>query len=132
MSTNLDLEFKIIVRGTVFLVTESDIELDSPNYFTSAFAKDGFQESKTRSITLNNYNPIIFQVLVDYLQGEKIFPLPEILAGTKSREVVMSSLKDYAEYFQLDKLLLKLRAEMTRLIEEKKRPLGEYYTFQSE
>lgn len=108
MSTGSEASFTVIVRGTTFILTKTAVEFDSPNYFTAAFLKHNFLEAQNKSVTLNQFNPIIFQVVVDYLNGDEILPLPEVLNGTKSKEVVINSLRKYADYLQLEGLSMLL------------------------
>lgn len=116
-------EVLITLRKHYFVLSASDLLRDSPSCLTvllSTCAKTS-PNSSNYSLYLDRFefNPIIFQIVVDYLHGEPIFPLPEILAGTKSREVVMISLKRYAKDLELKGLMKALEDETVRLEENK-------------
>ncbi len=65
--------YTVVVRGETFGLSKTQIERDSPNFFTSCFLS-GFSESARRTTTLDR-NPTIFAIIVDYLSGYPILPL---------------------------------------------------------
>lgn len=112
MSYESEQVFTLHVRGTPFKLSARQIEHDSPrtNFFYKCFI---MQSRNARYVEA--FNPVIFQVVYDYLCGDTIFPLPSVLAGTKTREVVFITLRDYAIALGLNGLLEALSAEECKL-----------------
>lgn len=97
--TNIEL-YKVTVRDTTFHLDRSQIEFDSPNYFTGCFL-GSFAESTGRELRLSR-DPVLFTIIVTYLSGYTIFPLP-MVAGMAESAVVENLLSD-ALFYGLDEL----------------------------
>lgn len=94
----------MVVRGKTFLLTKSQIEFDSPNYFTTCFLGD-FREAQTRRLNLSR-SPEIFEVILDYLCGYKVLPLgQQSIPSRMSPEAALINLRADAAFYQLDGLI---------------------------
>lgn len=102
--TTSDQLYQVFVRGIVFRLSKDQIEYDAPNFFTNRFDLAPNFDRYDAIVHLDFFNPIIFQIVIDYMCGDEIFPLPKILAGTKTQEVVFITLKKYASYLALEGL----------------------------
>ncbi|KAF8671833.1 hypothetical protein RHS04_08119 [Rhizoctonia solani] len=99
-----DTSYTVTVRGTDILLTKSQIEYDSPNYFTTCFLGD-FKESQTRHIKLSR-DPDLFLIISDYLCGYKVLPLNDrVIPKRMSPELALENLRADAEFYQLDNLI---------------------------
>ncbi|CAE7136595.1 unnamed protein product [Rhizoctonia solani] len=112
--------YRITLRDTTFTLDRSQIEFDSPNYFTSCFL-GSFSESHAREITISR-NPALFSIIVNYLSGYAILPI-QPPAGMSEQAAVENLLRD-ALFYGLDELAgvleeHKLRSEALRGPEEK-------------
>ncbi|CAE6449776.1 unnamed protein product [Rhizoctonia solani] len=96
--------YTILVQGTPFTLSHSQITFDSPNYFTTCFLGD-FCESQTRSVQLTR-SPSVFSLIRDYLCGYTVLPLSDrsIPRGMTTTQVV-SNLKADALFYQLEGLV---------------------------
>ncbi|GAA6013133.1 hypothetical protein JCM11491_005191 [Sporobolomyces phaffii] len=91
-------------RETPFRLTRSQIEFDSPNYFTSAFLSGQFAESASREIRTDKH-PQLFALIVEHLSGYTILPLqPSALPSCMSVKAAHENLTRDAKYFGLDQL----------------------------
>lgn len=96
--------FTVIVRGVEFSLTRSQVEFDSPNYFTACFLGN-FQEAETHTLKISR-DPVLFGVVFDYLCGYTVLPLKEtIIPSRMSLETALVNLRVDAEFYQLDGLL---------------------------
>ncbi|GAA5983407.1 hypothetical protein JCM5350_007639 [Sporobolomyces pararoseus] len=96
--------FTVYARETAFRLSRSQIETDSPNYFTSAFLSHDFAESSTREI-FTDKNPQLFALIVEHLSGYGILPLqPSAVPPTMSIETAKENLLRDAKYFGLEQL----------------------------
>lgn len=101
---NPDDKFTVIVRDVPYKLSRSQIEFDSPNYFTACFLGD-FQESQTRTLEISR-DPDLFGIIVDYLCGYTVLPLKEsIIPSRMSLETALVNLRADAEFYQLDGLV---------------------------
>ncbi|KAF8593651.1 hypothetical protein BDV93DRAFT_422617, partial [Ceratobasidium sp. AG-I] len=92
--------FKIIVRDKAFKLSQSQIEFDSPNFFTACFLGD-FQEAQTRILEISR-DPDLFGIIVDYLCGYTVLPLKEsALPARMSLTNALINLRVDAEFYQL-------------------------------
>ncbi|GAA5837688.1 hypothetical protein JCM5353_003817 [Sporobolomyces roseus] len=66
--------YTVVCREVPFRLTRSQIESDSPNYFTTAFLDGGFAESGSKIIHLDTH-PRLFALIVEHLSGYPILPL---------------------------------------------------------
>lgn len=99
-----DTEYTIRLRGKTFYLTKSQIEFDSPNYFTMCFLGN-FREAQTRRLSLSR-SPELFEIIVDYLSGRKVLPLDqESIPAHMSPETALAKLRTEAVFYQLDGLI---------------------------
>ncbi|KAG8753373.1 hypothetical protein FRC11_007482 [Ceratobasidium sp. 423] len=99
-----DTIYTVTIRGRDFLLTKSQIEFDSPNYFTTCFLGD-FKESQTRHLLLSR-DPDLFLIICDYLCGYKVLPLcDKTIPARMSSALALANLKTDAAFYQLDGLV---------------------------
>lgn len=97
-------KFKVIARGVEFTLVRSQIEFDSPNFFTACFLGD-FQESQTRTLEISR-DPVLFGIVYDYLCGYTVIPLDEsVIPARMSPATALINLRVDAEFYQLDGLI---------------------------
>lgn len=108
----MDSMYTIIVKDKTFLLTKEQIQFDSPNYFTTYFLGE-FKEGNEGKQTLSfQRHPVLFELIVDYLTGYDIFPLPgadsstsqSTLIPTMSPLALLNNLKKDALFYGLDGL----------------------------
>ncbi|KAF8688433.1 hypothetical protein RHS03_09445, partial [Rhizoctonia solani] len=92
--------YKITLRDTTFTLDHSQIQYDSPNYFTSCFL-GSFSESHAREIRLSR-DPALFSIIVNYLSGYAILPIQP--PPGMSEEVAWENLLRDALFYGLDEL----------------------------
>ncbi|CAE6467312.1 unnamed protein product [Rhizoctonia solani] len=101
---DFELDYTIIMRGKHFLLTKSQIEFDSPNFFTSCFLGD-FSEAKSRTLKLSR-DPELFQIIINYLCGYTVLPLNDGFAPPfMIPSTVLVNLRTDAIFYQLDGLV---------------------------
>ncbi|KAG8700805.1 hypothetical protein FRC08_004438 [Ceratobasidium sp. 394] len=93
--------YTITLRGTSFHLDRSQLEFDSPNYFTACFL-GSFSESNGREIRLSR-DPSLFSLIVNYLSGYTIFPLREV--DGMAPEGVLENLLADALFYGLEDLV---------------------------
>jgi hypothetical protein len=99
-----DPKYTVVVLGEKFVLTKSQIEYDSPNYFTACFLGD-FREAQTRQIELSR-DPSLFTIIVKYLCGYSILPLNEKqIPPDMSPTSALVNLRADAAFYQLDGLI---------------------------
>lgn len=98
--TQSDL-YTIIVRDKTFCLDRSQIEFDSPNYFTACFL-GSFSESSSRKIHLSR-DPVLFAMIVNYLSGYTILPIQRVEG--MSEEAVLENLSRDAMFYGLEQLI---------------------------
>lgn len=99
-----DPKYTIVIMGKTFALTRSQIEFDSPNYFTTCFLGD-FVEAQTRRVELSR-DPDLFKVIVRYLCGYSVVPLPErLVPDGMSVTSALADLRADAAFYQLDALV---------------------------
>ncbi|GAB1524730.1 hypothetical protein RhiTH_007884 [Rhizoctonia solani] len=97
-------KYTVIMRGQEFVLTKSQIEFDSPNYFSLCFLGD-FREAQSRSLELCR-NPDLFRIIVEYLCGYEVLPLNDkLLPSFMSTEMGLENLRIDALFYQLDGLV---------------------------
>ncbi|GAA5854365.1 hypothetical protein JCM5353_000562 [Sporobolomyces roseus] len=107
--------YTVVCREVPFRLTRSQIESDSPNYFTTAFLDGGFAESGSKIIHLDRH-PQLFALIVEHLSGYKIPPLqPSVLPRYMSVEAAMENLWRDASYFGLDALCKELKPPQSQM-----------------
>ncbi|CEL61158.1 hypothetical protein RSOLAG1IB_09800 [Rhizoctonia solani AG-1 IB] len=101
---SFEQDYTVIIRGKEFLLTQSQIEFDSPNYFTSCFLGN-FSESQSRTLKLSR-DPDLFQIVINYLCGYTVLPLNEGFAPAfMTPSTVLANLRADAIFYQLDGLV---------------------------
>jgi hypothetical protein len=93
--------YTITLRDTSFQLDRSQLEFDSPNYFTACFL-GSFSESAERETRLSR-NPALFSLIVNYLSGCTIFPLREV--DGMAPEGVLENLLCDALFYGLEDLV---------------------------
>ena len=97
-------KFTVLVRGSSFILTRSQIEFDSPNYFTACFLGN-FKESQTRTLEISR-DPVLFGIIFDYLCGYTVLPLDKsVIPARMSLAMALVNLRVDAEFYQLDGLV---------------------------
>ncbi|KAG9085758.1 hypothetical protein FRC06_003461 [Ceratobasidium sp. 370] len=101
--------YTVTMRGESFILTQDQIEFDSPNYFTSCFLGE-FAESKARAVTLSR-DPDLFRIVLDYLGGYKVLPLHEsVVTERMGKDTAIFNLLVDAQFYQLDGLISQVKA----------------------
>ncbi|CAE6426922.1 unnamed protein product [Rhizoctonia solani] len=93
--------YRITLRDTTFTLDRSQVEFDSPNYFTSCFL-GSFSESQAREIRLSR-DPALFSIIINYLSGYTILPI-QPPAGMSEQATLENLLRD-ALFYGLDELV---------------------------
>ncbi|CAE6446768.1 unnamed protein product [Rhizoctonia solani] len=96
-------KYTVVLRGQQFVLTQSQIEFDSPNYFSACFLGD-FREAQTRRLELYR-NPDIFKIIYEYLCGYEVLPLSDQALPSMSLETGLINLRADALFYQLDNLV---------------------------
>ncbi|CAE6499338.1 unnamed protein product [Rhizoctonia solani] len=97
-------KYTVVLRGQEFVLTKSQIEFDSPNYFTACFLGD-FQEAQTKRLELSR-NPDLFKLIVEYLCGYEILPLDDkSVPSSMPLEAGLRNLRADALFYQLKGLV---------------------------
>ncbi|CAE6446774.1 unnamed protein product [Rhizoctonia solani] len=108
-----DAAYTVTIRGREVLLTRSQIEFDSPNYFSICFLGD-YKESQTRHLKLSR-DPDLFLIISDHLCGYKVLPLNDrVLPQRMSPELALANLRIDAEFYQLDNLVKECDALLSR------------------
>lgn len=91
-------QYIIVVRDTRYVLSKSQIEFDSPNYFTRYFL-DETEEAEPRTLELSR-DPDLFRIILDYLSGYSIFPLSDkhLPPHSPSQTILQNLLADAAFY----------------------------------
>jgi hypothetical protein len=117
--------YKVILRDQVFVLDRSQVEFDSPNYFTACFL-GSFSESHVREIRLSR-DPALFTMIINYLSGYTIFPVQP--TPGMSEEATLENLLRDALFYGLDDLvgmLEKYQAGAKRLQRAEERVVKSY------
>ncbi|KZV86377.1 hypothetical protein EXIGLDRAFT_840829 [Exidia glandulosa HHB12029] len=102
-------KYTVTLRGQVFALYRDQIEFDAPNYFSGLFLGD-FSESQTRTVELSR-SPDLFRIIVDYMSGYTILPLPATLVPLNmTSDVALENLARDAEFYGLQQLVELLRS----------------------
>ncbi|CAE6406350.1 unnamed protein product [Rhizoctonia solani] len=97
-------KYTVVLRGQEFVLTKSQIEFDSPNYFTACFLGD-FREAQTKRLEILR-NPELFELIVEHLCGYEILPLDDDATSSHlSADAVLRNLRADALFYQLDRLV---------------------------
>ena len=96
-------KFTIFIRDDEFTLRKSQLEFDSPNYFTSYFFGD-FSESGRTTLVLDR-SPELFAIIVEYMSGYRILPLArKALPRTMDESTALANLVEDAAFYGLSKL----------------------------
>ncbi|KAL5520563.1 hypothetical protein ACEPAG_9787 [Sanghuangporus baumii] len=102
-TTTRPQKYTIFVRDEEFALRRSQMDFDAPNYFTAIFFGD-FAESGQTTIYVDR-NPDLFAIIVEYLSGYTIFPLPErALPRTMDSQTALRNLAEDAAFYGLSRL----------------------------
>ncbi|CAE6406333.1 hypothetical protein ACGC1H_000328 [Rhizoctonia solani] len=108
-----DPTYTVTLRGRDFILTKSQIEFDSPNYFTTCFLGDS-KEAQTRHLLLCR-DPDLFIVICDYLCGYRVLPLNNrAIPARMSPEFALENIKADAAFYQLGGLIEECAALMSQ------------------
>ncbi|KAH7332674.1 hypothetical protein B0J17DRAFT_678403 [Rhizoctonia solani] len=112
-----DTGYTVTVQNRDFLLTESQIVFDAPNYFLTCFSGD-FKEAQTRHLYISR-DPGLFQIISDYMCGYAVLPLSNhAIPARMSPELALVNLKADAVYYELDGLVEQCN---TFLLQEQKK-----------
>ncbi|QRW13120.1 hypothetical protein RhiLY_12119 [Ceratobasidium sp. AG-Ba] len=101
--------YAIIIRGEKFVLSQAQVEYDSPNYFTACFLGE-FTWSQSRALELSR-DPELFKIVLNYLSGYEVLPLHEsAIPKRMSSQAVLRNLLADAEFYQLDELVDQLNS----------------------
>jgi hypothetical protein len=96
-------EYTIVITDKAFKLSRSQIEVDSPNFFTSYFIHPTGQYVP-QELELSR-DPYLFTIILRYLNGYKILPLhPALVPPHCTLETALSDLLADARFYQLDGL----------------------------
>lgn len=99
----MSVEYTIIVTDKTFRLSKSQIEHDSPNFFTSYFLNSS-DDNTTRLLEISR-DPYLFTIILRYLNGYHILPLnPALLPPHCTPETVLADLRADAEFYRLNGL----------------------------
>ncbi|CAE6456201.1 unnamed protein product [Rhizoctonia solani] len=97
-------KYTVSLSGKDFRLDQSQVEFDSPNYFTACFLGD-FHEAQTRRIELSR-DPDIFHLIASYLSGYSVLPLTDKkIPATMSPASTLYNLRADARFYQLQGLV---------------------------
>ncbi|KAG8713162.1 hypothetical protein FRC11_013063 [Ceratobasidium sp. 423] len=119
MAQEYEPKYTVCIQGREFTLRRSQIEFDSPNYFTTCFLGD-FRETETRRIELDR-DPDLFRIVISYLNGYVVLPLNEkSLPGGASLRPTLLNLRADAQFYQLDGLIKACDEELNPAPKERK------------
>ncbi|CAE6406393.1 hypothetical protein ACGC1H_000323 [Rhizoctonia solani] len=96
--------YHVVVQGVEFELARSQVEFDSPNYFSTSFLGD-FRESRTRRVKIAR-DPGLFKIIIKYLTGYQVLPLSySLVPSGMTTEAALANLRADATYYQLDGLV---------------------------
>ncbi|QRV95514.1 regulator of telomere elongation helicase 1 [Ceratobasidium sp. AG-Ba] len=96
-------EYIVVVQGSTFCLSRSQIEYDSPNLFTDYFLGTIPQQPQTQ-LRLSR-NSALFMLIVEHLCGYEILPLHENALPTRmTPDNAVKNLRADAAFFRLEKL----------------------------
>ncbi|CAE6414031.1 unnamed protein product [Rhizoctonia solani] len=96
--------FTVLIQGEKFTLSQSQVQFDSPNYFSTCFLGD-FCEAQTRSVELTR-NPEMFPLIQQYLCGYMVLPPSESASpkGMTFTQIIVNLRVD-AIFYQLKGLI---------------------------
>ncbi|CAE6516432.1 unnamed protein product [Rhizoctonia solani] len=96
--------YTVIIQDRKFTLTQSQVEFDSPNYFSTRFLGDS-RKSQTRQIKLDR-DPDLFRIILNHLRGYAVLPLSaKQIPEHMSPATVLSNLRSDAVFYQLNGLV---------------------------
>ncbi|KAG8688001.1 hypothetical protein FRC11_006230 [Ceratobasidium sp. 423] len=96
-------EYSVIVSDKYFKLSKSQIEYDSPNFFTSHFLNRSDQHTP-RAMELSR-DPYLFTIVLRYLNGYQVLPLhPTLVPPHCTPETALADLRADAHFYQLNGL----------------------------
>ncbi|CAE6481271.1 unnamed protein product [Rhizoctonia solani] len=96
--------YTVILQDRKFTLTQSQVEFDSPNYFSKRFLGES-HGSQTRHIKLNR-DPDLFKIILNHLCGYTVLPLSaKQIPENMSSATVLSNLRSDAVFYQLNGLV---------------------------
>ncbi|KAH7335879.1 hypothetical protein B0J17DRAFT_719526 [Rhizoctonia solani] len=99
-----DSLYTVILQERKFTLTQSQVEFNSPNYFSTRFLGDS-RGSQTRQIKLDR-DPDLFIIVLNYLRGYAVLPLSaKQIPDRMSPATVLSNLRSDAVFYQLNGLV---------------------------
>ncbi|KAF8593806.1 hypothetical protein BDV93DRAFT_428890, partial [Ceratobasidium sp. AG-I] len=94
--------YTIIIRDRTFLLCRSQIERDSPNFFTSYFLDPSHQEHNKITRLHIFRDPDIFELVLRYLNGYHVVPIHDkLVPATSTPKTALADLRADAEFYQL-------------------------------
>ncbi|KAF8601074.1 hypothetical protein BDV93DRAFT_608308 [Ceratobasidium sp. AG-I] len=99
-------KYNLVVGGRKHVLFRSQIERDSPNFFTSYFL-DPSDQVRNKNTRLDiSRDPDIFDLVLRYLNGYHVLPIHDrLVPPTSTPETVLADLRADAEFYQLRGLL---------------------------
>ncbi|CAE6419971.1 unnamed protein product [Rhizoctonia solani] len=99
----MSAEYTIVVTGHTFKLSKSQIEFDSPNFFTSHFL-NWPDEHTSRELKISR-DPYLFTIIMRYLNGYHVLPLhPTLVPPHCTPETALADLRVDAQFYQLNAL----------------------------
>ncbi|KAG8740590.1 hypothetical protein FRC10_004127 [Ceratobasidium sp. 414] len=96
--------FTVLVSGTPFVLSKSQLERDAPNYLTAYFLDDSGHRIR-ESLEISR-DPDIFKLVLRYLNGYQVVPLHDgLIPSLSTAAAALADLRADAEFYQLDGLL---------------------------
>ncbi|CAE6419961.1 unnamed protein product [Rhizoctonia solani] len=98
----MSAEYTIVVMDRSFKLSRSQIEFDSPNFFTSYFNAPG--QITPRKLELSR-DPYLFLIILRYLNGYRLLPLhPTLVPPYCTLDSTLADLRADAQFYQLSGL----------------------------
>jgi hypothetical protein len=96
-------QLKVVVSGTKFVLSQDQLKVDGPNYFSDAIAA---HDSRFRSPQVKvSRNPELFKLVVDFLNGYAVLPKDAPLPkGMPNRKAALKNLIAEAKFYRLNSL----------------------------
>lgn len=96
--------FTVVVRGTEFELSRAQIDFDSPNLFSSSINSPSHLSTSPYVLRIDR-NPLLFQIILEYLSGYEILPLQkDALPITMGLTAGLINLERDAAFFGLVEL----------------------------
>ena len=92
--------FTVVVGGRRHTPLRSQIQRDSPNFFTSYFLNHSGQSLSQDTTLKVSRDPDVFELVLRYLNGFRVVPIHErLVPPTCSPETAPSDLRADAEFY---------------------------------